>query len=144
MFICKTCGELFDTAEVKDVGGDRGEYFGFCPFCGSANYVEAKKCRYCDEWKDEAEVEQGYCFDCLAEIGYDDEICWRFGEENKVDVPVNGLYAYLFTDEEIDTILFEASKKWIGSNRHKNYWKQDPDAFARFIKKEQLKEANEK
>lgn len=138
MFICK-CGELFDRPKVREDGGDKGEYFAYCPACGGVDYAEAKRCRRCGDWVSEYEIEQGYCDLCLSEIGYDEQVAWEFGEENKVDVPVNGLYAYLFNEEEIDTILYEAAKKAINNNEHKNYWRQDADAFARFIKKQEAK-----
>lgn len=138
MFICK-CGEVFDVPKIREDGGDRGEYFAYCPACGGVDYAEAKRCRRCGDWVAEFEIDQGYCHSCLAEIGYDEDTAWKFGEENPVTVTINGLYGYLFDDNEIDTLLYQAAKSRLADGEHRNYWKEDVDAFARFIKKEEMK-----
>jgi transposase-like protein len=67
MLICKDCGITFEEpVTCREYHGlDYGyETMEGCPFCGSANFVEAKKCSVCGEPIAEGKI----CSDCLSEF----------------------------------------------------------------------------
>lgn len=69
MYICKDCGEVFDTpyTETEDpspsgISLPPGHYtYEFCPHCGGDDIAEAKRCPQCGEWMPE---DEDICGDC--------------------------------------------------------------------------------
>lgn len=73
MYKCIECGAVFEDPATWEES--RGEYWGFpctetvrgCPEC-KGDYEEAFKCRRCDEWCFEDELNDGYCELCYDEL----------------------------------------------------------------------------
>ena len=72
MYICKDCGELFETPVItKDDPSPAGVslpsgYYEFesCPHCDSFDIEEAQECKSCGEWFDG----EGLCDNCREEL----------------------------------------------------------------------------
>lgn len=73
MYKCLDCGAVFE--EPKFWKEDRGECFGFpsyetmsgCPEC-EGDYKEAGRCKRCDEWCFEDELNDDLCECCYDEL----------------------------------------------------------------------------
>lgn len=67
MYICKDCGEVFETTSYYV----NNEYYGAeerlacCPFC-KGSVVRAEQCQQCGEWV--ADTTSGLCPKCELEI----------------------------------------------------------------------------
>lgn len=68
MYICKDCGEVFETPLIKyPLNGSRAEEDceEVCPVCGGT-YTEAEQCPRCGGWH---EGFTSFCPDCMEYIG---------------------------------------------------------------------------
>ena len=113
MWICDKCGEVFD--EPKIVGcPSEPEHSECCPGCGNEYFDEAVRCRGCG---DMISINDAYgyshrlfCKECLYERKGDiDFLVKATSDCEDVEVPI--LYKYIFTDEDINAILYHAAKE---------------------------------
>ena len=107
MYICDNCGEVF-TESACDLAGDR------CPTCKSGAYDTAVRCKGCGEWTSREEAygyhHKLYCMDCLKE--YKDDIDFLVkATEDTLEIEIQMLYRYIFSDSDIKAILFRAAKE---------------------------------
>lgn len=114
MYICDMCGDLVDKDDLptytEDFGYDTGVGWRSCPqtfvsdcHCGGT-YVEAERCKLCDEYFNPDDLEGGVCKSCLEdELTYENAI--KVGEINKEKVEINSFYTFAFTEDEIEKIL---------------------------------------
>jgi RecJ-like exonuclease len=106
MYICDECGDVFSTPEFHK-GTD------ICPGCGNKYFDEAVQCKICGEYVSNEDA-YGYghdlvCRDCVNSRKDDMEFlasCTQDHEE--VEIPV--IYRYIFSDDEINAILYHAAK----------------------------------
>lgn len=52
MYVCETCGEMFDTPGIMkfvhcEIDSKASETFSCCPRCGGDDFFEFKRCRKC-------------------------------------------------------------------------------------------------
>ena len=67
MFVCASCGAVFEDA-YTDVngGGDFGENYHVCPNCGECVDEEAEYCEICGEYKHPNDMVSSHCCaDCV-------------------------------------------------------------------------------
>ena len=108
MYICEDCGDTRSELkeEYEHIGGFQSGKQGYtytddeCS-CGGT-YVEAVKCEECGDWA--SELYSGVCDDCL-ENNATVANAERFGEEERTYVSINGLYARVFSQDQINHIL---------------------------------------
>lgn len=75
MYKCIECETVFEEGEEAVWKEDRGEFWGFpcsetmrgCPNC-RGDYEEAFKCKRCEEWHFEDELNDGLCELCYDEL----------------------------------------------------------------------------
>ena len=90
MLYCTNCREYF---QEEDAGTDKellGEYWGApayreyatCPWCGSDQIEEAKRCAVCGGWK--PDDLKDFCEGCLTEI-YDS--IWQIYDDLRTENP---------------------------------------------------------
>jgi hypothetical protein len=70
MYICNSCGELFEECEIVEEHhpygeGSAVEVWVVCPHCGDNDFDKAEKCSRCGEYVAET-------YDGLCDICYDD------------------------------------------------------------------------
>lgn len=65
MYICSN-GHVFDqpAEEPEYMGYGIWETFGYCPECGSDDFVEATRCRKCGDWVNPDDITNGMCPTC--------------------------------------------------------------------------------
>lgn len=109
MFICD-CGEIFSAPEYH-----KGE--DHCPNCGSKYFDEAVQCKICGEYVSNDDA-YGYggdrvCKECLKSRKDDiDFLAGATDDAQEIEIPV--LYRYIFTDDDIQAILYRAAKELQG------------------------------
>ena len=64
MLICKTCGETFDEPRTMFDNG----YRDVCPTCWDTEISDAERCRFCDEWTAEDDLDEGACPECKKSL----------------------------------------------------------------------------
>jgi predicted amidophosphoribosyltransferase len=85
-----------------------------CPECGSHAFDEAVQCRGCGEWVPRSEA-WGFgsrlrCKSCVSERSEDiDFLVSATGDTEDVEIPM--LYRYIFSDDDIEAILYRAAKE---------------------------------
>lgn len=144
MFICEDCGSTREEEELNTVYVDSGVKFqdgnnGWDELdtdcsCGGV-YVEAEKCEHCGEWA--AFLHNGVCDDCLeGEATVHNAI--SFGNSNQEDISVNGYFAKLFGEAQINSILrnkyLELTTEAERKAKATEFCLNDKDEFAEFIK----------
>lgn len=108
MYICERCGDLQEEMPVtryydKVDGNHWASGYITEPeecYCGG-NYVEAKRCPICGDYIPET---QEICEICLRENANIDNaiLC---GKEDTCELQINGYFATIYTEEEINDIL---------------------------------------
>lgn len=105
MFICD-CGEIFSSPEIH-----RGT--DICPGCGSKYFDEAVQCKVCGEYVSNDDA-YGYghdlvCRDCIGNRKHDlDFLATASSDAEDFELPI--IYRYIFSDDEINAILYHAAK----------------------------------
>lgn len=105
----------------------------YCPHCGSDDFYELKKCEVCGEWFDD--LHGGYCDDCLGSHN-DLETCRRIGEHCKTNYKLNGIWGYIFTDDQIEEILLREAENADVSKDLKSFIEEDKDWFGETLSRE--------
>lgn len=118
-FKCLKCGHIFEEGEEKTYIENYGEpggkpylqWFGCCPLCGG-EYEETKQCVVCgsEHLKDElyfCDVCENCKDDIKFEYKYRPDLCYKLAEKGKRSVSINPFLADMFTEEQINEILFK-------------------------------------
>lgn len=110
---CGKCGLEFDECEIEHAREEVGEWCGMpayesegkCPRCGKSNFYEVGECEICGEVQYVDDMTACVCDDCLYKHKYDIDLCERIGQGTRDVCKINGFFASIFTEEEIDQIL---------------------------------------
>ena len=86
------------------------EKIGVCPYC-KGYFEEMAQCRICGEYFTEDELSGGVCDECIYEHSTDIELCHKLGEEAEETIKINGFIASVFTEEQINEILWNRIKE---------------------------------
>ena len=86
------------------------EKIGVCPYC-KGYFEEMHKCEICGEYFTEDELSGGVCDECIYEHSTDIELCHKLGEEAEETIKINGFIASVFTEEQINEILWNRIKE---------------------------------
>lgn len=71
MYICNSCGEIFEDYKIIEEHHPYGmgyatEQWAVCPGCGEAGFEEAKECTRCGNLV--ADLDEGLCDCCYGEV----------------------------------------------------------------------------
>ena len=141
---CCNCGWIGDESDlIKDYcdGGYRGEPHETCPNCGDDDIGEVTECRGCGEYSDETYGTYGWelCEDCLNKL-INTRTVAEYGEEHPEDVEISGLWAKVYTQDEINQILMADFMKLPDSKQYeycKMYVDDDPHDYADWAQTEE-------
>lgn len=136
MYCCE-CKEIFERADLV-----RGE-FGYdecCPCCGSFVIAPCDECECCGEPFIEGELHDGViCEDCLLEHRYDYKELKHISKHwmEYEEININSLLKHIFSEGEIEDILFEALEKRIAEGMELDgysYMARDMSEYCEMIK----------
>jgi hypothetical protein len=95
------------------------------------------KCEQCGDWA--AELHNGVCEDCLAGDATVDNAL-LFGNSNQEEISVNGYFAKLFGEAQINSILrnkyLELTTEIERREKAREFCLEDKDEFGKFIKEQ--------
>lgn len=106
---CNDCRRVYFSDELRHDtfnGGDIGESHWSCPYCGGDNFEEIYECARCGHYVEEAFgcVGSMLCEECFAEVA-DVRTVVEYGKDNPAEVKINGLFACVYDEDEINEIL---------------------------------------
>ena len=141
---CFKCGWIGDWSDLnKDYcdGGYRGEPHETCPNCGDDDIGEVIECRSCGGCFEDVYGSNGLeiCEDCLNKL-INTRTVAEYGEEHPEDVEISGLWAKVYTQDEINQILMADFMKLPDSKQYeycKMYVDDDPHEFADWVQTEE-------
>ena len=111
---CHECDRQFEEPDIitETHGMTDGscEKHGVCPYC-KGYFEEMHKCEICGEYFTEDELSGGVCDECIYEHSTDIELCHKLGEEAEENIKINGFIASVFTEEQINEILWNRIKE---------------------------------
>lgn len=115
---CLDCGNIFEEGEQARWNESRGEFWGVpcseemsgCPLC-HGDYEETVPCAICGSEHLDDELSGGVCNDCIDTYKHDINMCYKIGQKDTEDVPLNCFLTSIFDKESIEKILFEELKK---------------------------------
>ena len=111
---CHECDRQFEESDIitETHGMTDGscEKIGVCPYC-KGYFEEMHKCEICGEYFTEDELSGGVCDECIYEHSTDIELCHKLGEEAEETIKINGFIASVFTEEQINEILWNRIKE---------------------------------
>ena len=105
---CHNC--LRDFEEPDIIEEPHGEKVGVCPYC-KGYFEEMTQCRICGQYFTDDELSGGVCDNCIYEHETDIELCHKLGEEAEETIKINGLIASVFSEEQINEILWNRIKE---------------------------------
>lgn len=139
MFRCEKCGEAVAADErerIPNGGGDIGEDWYVCPYCGNDSFEEYAQCDVCGHYVKPDELHSGMCEDCILDESHDvANVAW-YGYRHKDAVKINALFAKTFTEGEIDEILWAAFMGMTLEQQKdacEDYISDDPPMFAEWL-----------
>lgn len=141
---CYKCGWIGDWSDLnKDYcdGGYRGEPHETCPNCGDDDIGEVTECRSCGECFEDTYGSNGWelCEDCLDKL-INTRTVAEYGEEHSAEVEISGLWAWVYTPDQINHILMadfvKSSDDW-QTRLCKEYVMDDPNCFADWVQDEE-------
>lgn len=111
---CHECDRRFEEPDIitEKHGLDTPpcEKIGVCPYC-KGYFEEMTQCRICGQYFTDGELSDGVCDECIYEHSTDIELCYRLGEEAEESIKLNGFIASVFTEEQINEILWNRIKE---------------------------------
>ena len=127
---CYDCGHIFDECECNNWVEPHGEALSGCPLC-SGGYGETKPCKTCGgDFLEEELNGNGICDECIDEYSKDFDTCYKISKlADKEEIKINALFASLFSEDEIETILYHYLKTMKEVNCL-DFIEQDKDWFA--------------
>jgi len=143
-YICLCCGHVFDepTNRYNRRWSDSDDSEPCCPNCGSDDIEEGMVCRICEEVRREEDMIGQVCKDCLNKsVTFGNAL--RYGAERKGLVEISGFLHWIFSDEEIESILLqklqESSPEW-RKRMTEEYLTDDKWDFADFLEEKGVEE----
>lgn len=140
MVMCGECGEVFEDSEIKRVRHSDGDAWDECPYCGSDELRDVEQCDECGRWEAPEDIYHGICSDCLLDRAADIRGMLEYGRYAADTVHVNAIFAKAFSETQIDDILGRAFVNLMLTDMKKaaeDVITDDPEHFARFIKKQE-------
>lgn len=148
-YICFECGHIFEEGEEGVFRYTHGftsppydERLG-CPICGGT-YEIAKRCGVCGKLNAPEEMTGSVCDCCIEKYKYDVDMCFKIGAKAKTSVDLNCFLISLFSEAEIEEIIFAKLKE-----EQKNvqidcdkFIEEDRDWFAERLEQEVKKNEN--
>lgn len=111
---CHNCGKRFEEPHIIEEkhGLETPPYekIGVCPYC-KGYFEEMTQCRICGQYFTEDELSGGVCDECVYEHSTDIELCHRLGQEAEESIKLNGFIASVFSEEQINEILWNRIKE---------------------------------
>lgn len=144
---CHECDGFFDEPDIiKETHGfTDGSYeeVAMCPYC--RGYFEpVYRCKICNELFTDDEINNGVCDGCLYEPAEDIGRMLTISEEFEPEkIGINRLVAWVFTEEQINTMLINKLKEISEFVRITAYEFIDDDKYAFADKLKELKNAEE-
>ena len=109
---CHNCGKRFEEPHIIEEkhGLDTPPYekIGVCPYC-KGYFEEMQECKICGEYFTEDELTSGVCDECIYEKATDIKFCYNL--ETEETIKINGFIASVFTEEQINEILWNRIKE---------------------------------
>ena len=109
---CHECDRQFEEpdiiTEAHGITDGSCEKIGVCPYC-KGYFEEMAQCRICGEYFTEDELSGGVCDECVYEKATDIEFCYNL--ETEETIKINGFIASVFTEEQINEILWNRIKE---------------------------------
>lgn len=109
---CHVCGRKFETPDFVEEkhGLDSPPYekMAVCPYC-HGYFEEMHKCEICGEYFCEDEIEWGVCHGCI-EKNLTVDNCYRWGEDCKEKIEINGFLRAVYSDIDIERLLLKNFK----------------------------------
>lgn len=113
MYECHECGRHFDEPDIVQErhGLDTPPYeeIAVCPYC-HGYFEEMSKCEVCGEYFCNYELKCGICEDCI-DNSLTVENCYRWGDDFKEKIEINGFLLAIYSAEEIESLLYAHFKK---------------------------------
>lgn len=114
-FKCLECGHIFEEGEQISFKRELWdmEAFGFasgCPIC-KGNYEETTPCKICGSELLEEELHGCVCEKCVEPYRKDWKACFKIGEKEKTSININSFLVDMFSENEIEAILYEFLEK---------------------------------
>lgn len=142
MYICNNCGHTMETLPWARIYGDNllegymDERDESCPCCKRGDMIEAVECKVCGEYFDNSSL-YGVCKDCLAEHQTVGDAL-KFGDSDKIDIPINNFIASVLDFEKINSILEKYVEEHFTDHcdEVKTYLKKYEWEFSEFVEKE--------
>ena len=111
---CHECDRQFEEPDfiTEKHGLDTPPYekIAVCPYC-KGYFEEMTQCRICGQYFTDGELSGGVCDECIYEHSTDIELCHKLGEEAEETIKINGFIASVFTEEQINEILWNRIKE---------------------------------
>jgi hypothetical protein len=111
---CHECDRRFEEPDIitEKHGLDTPPYekIAVCPYC-KGYFEPMKECKICGEYFTEDELSGGVCDECIYEHSTDIELCHKLGEEAEETIKINGFIASVFSEEQINEILWNRIKE---------------------------------
>lgn len=111
---CHECDRRFEEPDIitETHGFTDGqcEKHGVCPYC-KGYFEEMYQCRICGQHCTDDELTSGVCDECIYEHATDIELCHRLGQEAEESIKINGFIASVFSEEQINEILWNRIKE---------------------------------
>lgn len=105
-YICLHCGYHFGEPK-RDYDRGTGHYDEECPNCGSEDFEEAGHCIKCDEDFPLDDMIGSICKGCVSKAMTRDN-AYRYGNDRKTAVEVNGFVAYSWKPQDVTDELFHS------------------------------------
>lgn len=108
-YICLHCGHHFDEPHNRynRRWSDSDDSQSYCPNCGSEDFEEAGHCIKCGEFFPIDEMIGSICRGCVAKRMTRDN-AYRYGNDRKAAVEVNGFVAYAWKPQDVTDELFHS------------------------------------
>jgi hypothetical protein len=111
---CHNCGRRFEEPDIitETHGLEHGPYekIGVCPYC-KGYFAEIHECKICGEYYTDDELTSGVCDECIYQHDTDVELCYKLGADSKESIKINGFIASVFSEEQINEILWNRIKE---------------------------------
>lgn len=140
---CEKCGEVMAWDERKRVpngGGDVGEDWYECPYCGFDSLAEVAQCDVCGQYFEPDEISFGMCPDCLRKEARNVRQVLEYGEAHKTEAKLNAVLMKAFTERQINDLVMNAFVNLPDEVQRKaavDCADDDLMAYAEFLKKEE-------
>lgn len=131
---CEYCGLEFEDWEIENEE-EYGLNWEVCPRCKSGDLRKIMECSICGE---ETETYGGVCKNCIDKYKDNFAVCYGTSRGETTTYKLSTIFSVLFTDEEIDSILYNHIKQTKPNLDCSSWIDADLDWFGEKLKKEVL------